>query len=350
MKLLEDKNNNEYEIPEIGFFEGTEKLLEIWFHSESKGSNHLNGKKHCNDKKDDLRNIPRKRLDELLKVVDAEIVSVDKNEFIDSYVLSESSMFISSNRFIIKTCGIIKLLFSIQPLFELVKEYTCMKLANFFYSRKVYLKPEEQIGIHQTFNTEVNYLEELVPGGSPYIIGSKEGEQWYLFTSDNNSNSPDNDDATLEILMSNMDNKAMVEFTKMKNDSSVEVIKNSGIEKIVPGSMNDGCLFNPIGFSMNGLNKNGYYTIHVTPQASCSYVSFETNIKRKDYSQIVNQVVDIFKPNKFIITLFSTKGSMCGDASKALDRVTLNQYCCDDKSSHQLKNYSLAYRYYCKQS
>lgn len=59
MKLLEDKNNNEYEIPEIGFFEGTEKLLEIWFHSESKGSNHLNGKKHCNDKKDDLRNIPR---------------------------------------------------------------------------------------------------------------------------------------------------------------------------------------------------------------------------------------------------------------------------------------------------
>ena len=73
--------------------------------------------------------------------------------------------------------------------------------------------------------------------------------------------------------------------------------------------MNDGCLFNPIGFSMNGLNKNGYYTIHVTPQASCSYVSFETNIKRKDYSQIVNQVVDIFKPNKFIITLFSTKVS-----------------------------------------
>ena len=85
------------------------------------------------------------------------------------------------------------------------------------------------------------------------------------------------------------------------------VSQNSGIEKIVPGSVNDGCLFHPIGFSLNGLNKDCYYTIHVTPQASCSYVSFETNIKRKDYSQIINQVVEIFKPNKFIITLFSAK-------------------------------------------
>ena len=61
--------------------------------------------------------------------------------------------------------------------------------------------------------------------GSPYIIGSKENEQWYLFTSDNSSNFYENDDVTLEILMSDMDNKAMIEFTKLKNKSSAEVIK-----------------------------------------------------------------------------------------------------------------------------
>jgi len=350
MKLDEKKGSGEYQIPEIGFFEGTEKLLEVWFHHDDNQRSCNGVEKRDNHKvKDDLREIPREKLDNLLKVVDAEIVSVDKNEFIDSYVLSESSMFISSNRFIIKTCGITKLLFSIQPLFELVKEYTNMTVMNFFYSRRVYLKPEEQIGIHQTFNTEVTYLKEYVPDGSPYIIGSKENEQWYLFTSDNSSNFLENDDVTLEILMSDMDDKAMIEFTKLKNKSSVEVIKNSGIEKIVPGSVNDGCLFNPIGFSLNGLNKDGYYTIHVTPQASCSYVSFETNIKRKDYSRIINQVVEIFKPNKFIITLFSTKGSSCGDADQTLDRVSLNEYCCDDKSAQTLKNYTLAYRYYCKQ-
>ena len=71
--------------------------------------------------------------------------------------------------------------------------------------------------------------------------------------------------------------------------------------------MNDGCLFNPIGFSLNGLMKDSYYTIHVTPQASCSYVSFETNITLTDYGDMIKRVLDVFKPNNFIVTLFSSK-------------------------------------------
>ena len=55
MKLDEKKENCEYEIPEIGFFEGTEKLLEVWFHHDNQSY-----KKHGNHKlKDDLREIPR---------------------------------------------------------------------------------------------------------------------------------------------------------------------------------------------------------------------------------------------------------------------------------------------------
>jgi len=37
-------------------------------------------------------------------------------------------MFISKNRFIIKTCGITKLLFAVQPLIDLVKELLDMTL------------------------------------------------------------------------------------------------------------------------------------------------------------------------------------------------------------------------------
>jgi len=66
-------------------------------------------------------------------------------------------------------------------------------------------------------------------------------------------------------------------------------------------------LFNPIGFSLNGLMKDSYYTIHVTPQASCSYVSFETNIKLSGYHEMVKRVLDVFKPDNFIVTLFSSK-------------------------------------------
>merc|ERR1712048_143991 len=125
-----------------------------------------------------------------------------------------------------------------------------MKLGNFFYSRRVYLKPEDQIGVHQCFNKEAEYLSEIIPDGVPYVIGNKETEQWYLFTSDTLTHYIHTDDVTLEVLMSNMDKDAMKEFTKMKNKTSRDVIKNSGIEEIVPGSLNDGCLFNPIGFSL----------------------------------------------------------------------------------------------------
>jgi len=48
-----------------------------------------------------------------------------------------------------------------------------------------------------------------------------------------------------------------------------------------------------------------YYTIHVTPQQSCSYASFETNVDLSSYGELVQKVVDIFKPRDFTVTLFS---------------------------------------------
>ncbi len=47
---------------------------------------------------------------------------------------------------------------------------------------------------------------------------------------------------------------------------------------------------------MNGLSLGGFYTIHITPEAHCSYVSFETNIACSDYVSLVNHVLAIFKP------------------------------------------------------
>ena len=52
MKIEGDNNVGEFSVPEVGFFEGTEKLLEVWFTSsdEDETTNNNNG---------DLRIIPR---------------------------------------------------------------------------------------------------------------------------------------------------------------------------------------------------------------------------------------------------------------------------------------------------
>ena len=51
------------------------------------------------------------------------IVSTTRNSQVDAYVLSESSMFISRRRFILKTCGTTTPLDCIEHLTRLVTEY-----------------------------------------------------------------------------------------------------------------------------------------------------------------------------------------------------------------------------------
>lgn len=80
----------------------------------------------------------------------------------------------------------------------------------------------------------------------------------------------------------------------------------------------DAYLFTPCGFSANGVipATNGpcsshYFTVHVTPESHCSYASFETNVPNRqschESASITEQVISIFKPGHFTVTLFKAK-------------------------------------------
>ena len=58
----------------------------------------------------DLRRIPRCEWDNLVKSVNAQILSVIQNDDIQAFLLSESSLLVSKRRVIIKTCGTTKCL------------------------------------------------------------------------------------------------------------------------------------------------------------------------------------------------------------------------------------------------
>lgn len=51
--------------------------------------------------------------------------------------------------------------------------------------------------------------------------------------------------------------------------------------------------------------KGHYFTIHITPEESCSYVSFETDAPTTDYPELIQKVLDIFKPGQFVLTFFA---------------------------------------------
>ena len=66
----------------------------------------------------------RCKLENMLRKVKCEIMSTTHNKQVDAYVLSESSMFVSKRRFILKTCGTTTPLECIADLNQLVKSYT----------------------------------------------------------------------------------------------------------------------------------------------------------------------------------------------------------------------------------
>ena len=57
-----------------------------------------------------------------------------------------------------------------------------------------------QVGIHQKFEDEVDYLNTIIAHGCAYVLGDLESEQWYLYTMDNHAQTATtttSDDVTL---------------------------------------------------------------------------------------------------------------------------------------------------------
>lgn len=328
----------------VQFFEGVEKLLEIWFTNNSSRNKQFG----------DLRQIPRQKWESLLKIVRCEIISFCRNDQVDAYVLSESSMFLSKRRLILKTCGTTTPLQCLEPLLELVKQYTGFdEVENVFYSRKNYKRPELQISPHQAFEEEVALLDTFFPNGEAYCLGSIDADCWYLYTL-NKEKSPQDKvepDQTLEILMTHLDPDVMAIFTRDMCSSAAEATQKSGIDKLIPNMVIDDFLFEPCGYSMNGISKSGsYMTIHITPEPEFSYVSFESNIPETSYEEIIYRVLNTFKPGKFVITIFANKESVAASCPRELEQNDyLNcsgdwlrtdvQYC-------RFKNYDLTCAFY----
>ncbi|KAH8281600.1 hypothetical protein KR054_001760 [Drosophila jambulina] len=328
-------------MPENGehFFEGVEKLLEIWFEESANDEN-------------DLRKISRSDWENVLGNVNCEIISTSKNDTIDAFVLSESSMFVSKRRWILKTCGTTTPLKCLSLLLKLAGENGFDVVADLFYSRKNFTRPEVQITPHQGFTEEVTYLDSIFPNGRSYCLGSMNLECWYLYTFSRSDvkSSPvqiavdekdvdSEPDQTIEILMQDLDPETMSIFYKNKFESAKEATKESGIDTILPSMHIDDFLFDPCGYSMNGINDkvlvhpfpkkiklNGnyfqqgeYMTIHITPENQFSYVSFETNVALSNYRKLINQVINTFKPGKFIVTIFANKCSLAYETMKELE-------------------------------
>jgi len=247
----------------------------------------------------------------------------------------------------IKTCGTTTLLHSVRPFIEAAFKFCGFDhIQDLYYSRRRFARPELQKSPHSSFEEEVEYLEDLLDGGAAYAFGKLNGECWYLYTL-NRPMSIIEPDHTLEIIMTKLDPNVMKIFTKQVSADSEDATKKSGIDTIYPNAVLDAYLFDPCGYSVNGiLPKGHYFTIHITPEDHCSYVSFETNAPESDYSGLIKKVLDIFNPGQFIVTFLSNQESVSRNfKGKHNPYVGFTH---DECLETNVKNYNVTYSHYTK--
>lgn len=373
---------------------GPEKLLEVWFAPAA--DNLLGGTDPLG-----LKAVPAEIWKDMLDLVNCKVLSIVESDDVDAYLLSESSMFVWRHKLILKTCGTTTLLSGLPRILEIAALFAgfpkstappCHNLSvaaapyRVFYSRKNFLFPDRQRGPHRSWRDEVKNLDKLFANGSAYMIGKMNGEHWYLYLTEPytsltppaspphetqtrvlnipedlesmkaNSESREENDETLEILMTDLDEENAEQFylehasavaelryrkIEKERDDLVDVFSNtssdmsdpdSDIEQQQPSlpaeltteghalgtvvsescgladvypttkypdSRVDAYLFTPCGFSANGVvpapdGKSGthYFTVHVTPEPQCSYASFETNVP---HAQTGRETADIVK-------------------------------------------------------
>jgi S-adenosylmethionine decarboxylase len=161
---------------------------------------------------------------------------------------------------------------------------------------------------------------------------------------------PSDPDFTLELLMTDLDEEVMKQFYQNPGVTAKSAAKSTGLAELFPEAIIDDYLFDPCGYSLNGLLGDGYFTIHITPQPNCSYASFETNIQC-DYPTLIKRVLSVFKPKNFTGTLFA--GHISREEFTKLMQSTLvprlldGQLCRRTYTRYEFENnYELAFAQY----
>lgn len=300
-------------------FEGPEKKLEVIFSSRNCQEGNK-GAGMTNSMGGGLRRVTAETWQSMLDQVHCKIMSITSNRSLDCYVLSESSLFVYPHKLVLKTCGTTTLLHCIPHMLEITTELG-LEVEHVFFSRKNYVFPQKQLFPHTSFVDETTFLDQYF-SGSGYILGSVKKDHWYLYVADhrnakqphiaNNDTANEPDTYNLEIMMHDLDERTMDQFFKHDDFvSSSHVTESSGISDLLPGSTIDAFMFDPCGYSMNGLLDKSYSTIHITPEKQCSFVSYETNVSasylRKhlnmSHADLVRRVLRTFKPGRATVAL-----------------------------------------------
>ncbi|MCF8060141.1 MAG: adenosylmethionine decarboxylase [Bacteriovoracaceae bacterium] len=263
------------------FFEGAEKKLEI-----------IVSKEH-----QPLYEKPESFWKELVEQCEATILSSVRNEKQVAFLLSESSLFVWDDRLLMLTCGQTKLIKSAEFFIEAFGRDSVDCL---FFQRKNEYRSHLQTS---DFIQDAKILGNLMDGAA-LRLGKMHSHHTQLFHT-TSAYEPIASDRTCELLMYDMAPEVISFLTR--EDLTKEEIRNFfQFERLLPNFELDDFVFQPYGYSLNGIRGEDYFTVHVTPQETSPYISFETNLRICEKSQVLlHQILEILRPFSFDVMTFN---------------------------------------------
>jgi len=237
------------------------------------------------------------------------------------------------NKYVLKTCGTTRLLNSVPKLLELAAQIG-MEPSRCKFSRATFLFPEHQHFPHTSFDDEVQFLDEqfnepLNRSGRAYVLGQPhQGLQWHVYV----AGVPRSDRPTfnLEICMTELGEEAALQFVRTEKFVSAEqTTRDSGILGIKPAALIDDYVFEPCGYSMNGIEGTGLMTIHITPEPGFSYASLEVSGHAEDVScpnELLAKALAIFEPGKVSMALSVDQADQVDQTLATLNKMVPSGY------------------------
>ncbi len=261
------------------FFEGSEKKVEVFIKDT--------GFSLINDVQDEFWH-------QLVNKANAKILSCIQNDVCKAFILSESSLFVWHNRFIVLTCGVTHLVNAVEYF---IQEQGVDVIEHLTYQRKNEYYSHAQ---PSCFGDDVKILSQYIKGKA-LRFGEMDSHHTFLFYNQANFHPKYK---SYELLTYQISNEASEKLTDT-NISASEIRSFLQLDELLPGYIIDDHIFEPYGYSVNAIKAGKYLTIHITPQAESSYVSFESNI---NLIELAPTILKILKPKSFDLLSFNDEG------------------------------------------
>ncbi|MCL1076854.1 adenosylmethionine decarboxylase [Parashewanella spongiae] len=264
------------------FYEASEKKVEIIVSQNS----------------DSLRDYSVSFWKHIVEQANAEVLSVTTNECCDAYILSESSLFVWEDRFLMLTCGNTELINSVMTFIDEIGH----ELIEFVrYQRKNEHRAHLQV---TTFNADVEKLKSQL-SGEAFLIGDAGGHHHYLFTTEKKT--PEyKKPACTELLMYQISGE-FSDYLRRSCQTKENIRNFLDLSTDFAEFIIDDHKFDPVGYSINGIKGEKYFTVHITPQEPNSYVSFETNIDLiQSSNHILQKLIMLFNPKTWDVIGFNS--------------------------------------------